>query len=219
VNITISYLQPAQCSGERLVRGALQLFTWAVPFALFEAVFRAQAWSLQLPVHRARRSTVMRVAIPNVGRNEIAEQWTQGAAWEAFLKDEAPRLLARAQQHQLEFKDLWEGQDEAAIGRVLRCHLLVEHYLTRFLQAANPALGDADVARLGFWQKLKLATGSAVLKRGLIDLYSPGIEALNTVRNRMSHRLRSELDPEDIKPMAEMVEAYAKVMNNLCLKG
>lgn len=141
------------------------------------------------------------------------------AAWEAFLKDEAPRLLARAQRHRLEFKDLWEGQDEAAIGRVLRCHLLVEHYLTRFLQAANPGLGDTDVARLSFWQKLRLATGSGVLKRGPVDLYSPGIEALNTVRNRMTHRLRSELDPADIKPMAEMVKMYAEAMKEPVPEG
>jgi hypothetical protein len=48
------------------------------------------------------------------------------------------------------------NQDIDAIGRILRSHLYVEHYLSEYLEKANPRLGSVVKARLSFAQKLKL---------------------------------------------------------------
>jgi len=79
------------------------------------------------------------------------------------------------------------------MGRILRAHLFVEHYLTRYLQTQNPNLGDLDEARISFAQKLGLV-GQA--EKSLAHLL-PGIRRLNAVRNRISHTLKIELTPED----------------------
>lgn len=46
----------------------------------------------------------------------------------------------------------WD-QNTDAIGRILRSHLYVEHYLTEFIRHANPRLGSIGDARLGFSPK------------------------------------------------------------------
>jgi hypothetical protein len=48
-------------------------------------------------------------------------------------------------------------RDDAAVGVILRCHLIVEHFLDRYLAAANPGIQEWDSARLSFAQKLALA--------------------------------------------------------------
>ncbi|MFP3670621.1 hypothetical protein SB717_36660, partial [Priestia sp. SIMBA_032] len=57
-------------------------------------------------------------------------------------------------------KERW-NQDTDSIGRILRAHLYLEHYLTEYLQHANPALGDLDEARLTFAQKANLLKSDA----------------------------------------------------------
>lgn len=54
-----------------------------------------------------------------------------------------------------EMVERW-GQDVDAIGRILRAHLYVEHYLTDYIQHANPRLGSTAKARLSFNHKLAL---------------------------------------------------------------
>jgi hypothetical protein len=86
----------------------------------------------------------------------------------------------------------WD-QDVDAIGRILRSHLYVEHYLTEFIRHANPRLGSISEARLSFNQKLALLDTKSP---GLAEL-KPGIAQLNKIRNRLAHRLSSEILPAD----------------------
>lgn len=83
------------------------------------------------------------------------------------------------------------NQDTDTIGRILRAHLFVEHYLTEYLQATNPALGDLDEARVTFNQKVSLlkTDGSSVLVGGL--------RRLNKIRNRLAHNLQATVTDED----------------------
>ncbi len=91
-----------------------------------------------------------------------------------------------------EMQRRWD-QDVAAIGRILRSHLYVEHYLSEYLERANPRLGSVTKARLTFAQKLELLdTRDPRLAEVL-----PGIKHLSTIRNRLAHRLSATVTTED----------------------
>ena len=85
------------------------------------------------------------------------------------------------------------NQDALLIGRILRSHLFVEYYLTRYLAVRNPALGELDSARLSFAQKVSLADRSDASVSYLI----PGVAQLNKIRNRLAHTLRADVSEED----------------------
>jgi hypothetical protein len=89
--------------------------------------------------------------------------------------------------------DRW-NQDTDTIGRILRAHLFVEHFLTEYLVARNPALGPLEDARLTFAQKLALI-GEAT---GGVAYLIPGIRRLNTIRNRLAHSLSAEITSDDV---------------------
>lgn len=86
----------------------------------------------------------------------------------------------------------WE-QDTTTIGRILRAHLFVEHFLTEFIQSRNPELGPLDEARISFAQKVALLGAGSAGTSYLI----PGIRRLNKVRNRLAHTLRAEVTDDD----------------------
>lgn len=90
-----------------------------------------------------------------------------------------------------EMRTRW-NQDVVAIGRILRSHLYVEHYLTEFLEKANPRLGSLSDARLTFTQKIQLLNPNQQLARVV-----PGIKRLNAIRNRLAHRLDAHVTDED----------------------
>jgi hypothetical protein len=87
----------------------------------------------------------------------------------------------------------WD-QDVDAIGRILRAHLYVEHYLTENLVKSNPRLGSVDQARLTFLQKLELLDKDS---HPLFSEVIPGLRRLNSIRNRLSHQLRATVTQED----------------------
>lgn len=89
------------------------------------------------------------------------------------------------------FNGVW-AQDAGRIGRVLRAHLAVEYFLTKYLSAAAPALGDIDGARLGFLQKIDL-----ISNRSRVAYLKPGLRRLNEVRNRLAHRLEVDVNQDD----------------------
>lgn len=85
------------------------------------------------------------------------------------------------------YKGLMAG-DHDALGRILKCHLIVENYLNRYLEA-HYRLADVEDVRLSFYQKSKLlpdaATTAAFVK--------PGILELNAIRNQFSHQLNASI--------------------------
>lgn len=88
----------------------------------------------------------------------------------------------------------WE-QDTTLIGRILRAHLFVEHFLTAYIQFKNPNLGDLENARLSYSQKIRLIDP----KDFGIAYLVPGIVRLNQIRNRLAHTLCSEITEDDIQ--------------------
>ncbi len=101
-----------------------------------------------------------------------------------------------------EFNAQWD-QDIGAMGRVLRAHLIVEHYMTAYVQGANPKLGDLDDAKVGFAKKVDLLGDTNPLIASLV----PGIRRLNTVRNRLAHNLSVSVTTDDINSFRS-VEYY-----------
>lgn len=75
----------------------------------------------------------------------------------------------------------------------MRAHLVVEHFLTEYLEASNPRLPSLQDAGLTFDQKIKLLPdGDAAIRSAI-----PGIKRLNKIRNRIAHNLAMELTNED----------------------
>ncbi|MBI2069770.1 MAG: hypothetical protein HYT79_04135 [Elusimicrobia bacterium] len=90
------------------------------------------------------------------------------------------------------FLSIWE-QDAEKIGRVLRAHLAVEHFLAEHIQATNPKLGSLDNARLSFAQKIDLLDEHD----RMAEFLKPGLRRLNQIRNRLAHKLKMDIDAED----------------------
>jgi hypothetical protein len=90
------------------------------------------------------------------------------------------------------FDAAWE-RDTDRIGRVLRAHLAIEHFLTKNIEAANPRLGSIEDARLTFAQKVELADRDD----RIVSVLLPGIRRLNQVRNRIAHKLQVDITTQD----------------------
>lgn len=116
------------------------------------------------------------------------------------LLQEIPRLVRQADEHQAEFERLWE-QDYAIVGKVLRCHLLLEHYLDRYIRTANPAIVEWDSVRLTFYQKLVLASHP----QSVLVIVGPGIIAINRLRNRLVHNLSVSFDENELQEVRQFV--------------
>lgn len=122
-------------------------------------------------------------------------EWNDGAVaqrWSEILggKD---ALIAQLEAEYWELKNHWE-KDVVTMGRILRAHLHVEHYLTEYLANRNPALGDLDAARLTFAQKVQLLPRDDAR----IGMLRPGLKRLNNIRNRLAHNLQAGLTDEDV---------------------
>ncbi|AMO24688.1 hypothetical protein GCM10027034_09770 [Ramlibacter solisilvae] len=87
------------------------------------------------------------------------------------------------------------NQDITVIGRILRSHLFIEHYLNEHITKANPRLGSVEKARLTFAQKIALLDSTDRRLREIL----PGVKLLNTIRNRLAHRLNAAIGQEDAK--------------------
>lgn len=99
-------------------------------------------------------------------------------------------------------------RDFELLGYFLSCHLAIEHYMDSWLQTTHPQLKWSE-AKLNFGQK-------AALLRDLwktIPKYDsmPAIKHMNSVRNRMSHRVDYELTDADLLPLRQFLD---KVSSN-----
>lgn len=120
-----------------------------------------------------------------------------------FTNDTLPSLFSDS------FRELdvkWnkiEGVDFEIVGRVLICHLIIEHYLTVFIELEISRKLTLDKLRLTFSQKLKLIDDNEALKeRGIIK----GIEIVNRIRNKFSHNLKVQIDQKDIVFLKNVID-------------
>jgi hypothetical protein len=90
------------------------------------------------------------------------------------------------------------------LGLVLKCHMIIEHYIDEFLIVAFPTICQWDKIRLTFNQKLELINNSVTV----MGMAYPSIKNLNSLRNKFSHRLAYEIKEEDIKEIKELMTIW-----------
>ena len=86
------------------------------------------------------------------------------------------------------------------LGRLLKCHLIIEHYLTRFL-SEHFGIQDVESAKLGFFNKAMLLPSQA----SSAAFVKPGIIKLNALRNRAGHILGEDFTFQDLGPISEVL--------------
>lgn len=99
--------------------------------------------------------------------------------------------FAIMQEEEAKQRKLWD-RDTDSIGRILRAHLFVEHYMALHIQSVNPNLGPVRDAKLGFWEMTHLLD-----RRDGISKLIPGLRHLNKVRNRLAHRPDASVSKND----------------------
>lgn len=113
----------------------------------------------------------------------------------AHLRPHFDQIEARFTAENEKYITLMERPHDV-IGRLLKCHLVVEHYLGRFLWE-HYGIEDLEAAKLGFFNKAALlpdrASSAAFVK--------PGIMKLNSLRNRMGHQLGFDITLNDLGPI------------------
>ena len=88
------------------------------------------------------------------------------------------------------------------LGRILKCHLIVEHYMNQFL-ISHYSINEFDQIRLTFSQKSKLLPSEA----NAVAFVKPGIQKLNLIRNKFGHRLDANLEDYDLGAINEILNA------------
>ncbi|CAN7578835.1 hypothetical protein [Paraburkholderia hospita] len=93
--------------------------------------------------------------------------------------------------------------DYDTMGYLLSCHLIIEHYMEAFLKAHHDQL-DWEAARLTFGQQVAL-----IATWNLPKPFNPiePIKHLNTLRNRLGHRVDYRLTHEDMLPFIHYLQA------------
>jgi len=86
------------------------------------------------------------------------------------------------------------------IGRLLKCHLIVEHYLERFL-SEHFGLESVEDAKLNFFNKAMLLPTSSTSAA----FVRPGILKLHSIRNKASHNLARGPSFDDLGPISEVL--------------
>lgn len=99
------------------------------------------------------------------------------------------------------------AEDHDLMGRVLKCHLIIEHYLERFI-TAHYRIGNKDLvdSKLSFFQKAKLLPDA----RTAASFVKPGVLRLNTIRNEFGHTLRPVVRSQDLGAINECLAVMRK---------
>jgi hypothetical protein len=108
-------------------------------------------------------------------------------------------------QKEKEVYDALISQSYDPIGRVLKCHLIMENYIDRHLERIF-AFVKVDDARLSFYQKAQLlpSKGSAV------GYVKPGILEVNTIRNKFAHSLTPNLSLDEMPSIIQILSVARK---------
>lgn len=89
--------------------------------------------------------------------------------------------------------------DHGLLGYFLTCHLIIEHYMDEYLKATIRGL-DWEKAKLTFGQRVNLLKWDVLVRDKQFDPI-PAIKHMNTLRNKISHRLEIKLDADALLPL------------------
>ena len=117
---------------------------------------------------------------------------------EAVVEKLKPHLAAIKQnfEHENQIFIGLTSTTHDTLGRILKCHLIVEHYLGRFL-VSHFGIDNFDNVGLSFAQKARLLPDRATAA----SFVKPGVVRLNQIRNNFAHSLGAELSDVDLGPI------------------
>lgn len=127
---------------------------------------------------------------------------TKSVLFQKMLK-EAPTWEADFTEFCSEYQQLCE-RDHSFAGRLVTCHLLLEHFMTDYLEAAYPTMPELSEARLTFSQKLRLAA----YERTNVFLFQDAIHSLNSLRNKLVHDIRFVPSTNDLSGIRTIMGAW-----------
>lgn len=111
--------------------------------------------------------------------------------------------MSSIERHFTEMNNMFLGlinQPHDNIGRVLKCHLVIENFLTGFLRDYYK-IESLDSLKLRFAQKVEIIPRAGVSA----SFVRPGIIQLNKIRNKFSHDLSTHIEKHDISAIYEVL--------------
>ncbi|MCL6232480.1 hypothetical protein [Acinetobacter amyesii] len=99
-----------------------------------------------------------------------------------------------------------KSYDEIAI--LLKCHLIVEHYLDIYL-VEELGLKELKKAKLNFYNKVNLLPENKV-----VYFVKPGIIKLNNLRNKVAHNLNVEFTKDDLGQILSILKIAREDIEN-----
>jgi hypothetical protein len=117
----------------------------------------------------------------------------------AELAPHLPTIEKRFNQWNKTFKGLL-AQDHDLIGRVLKCHLIIENYINHHLESVFPSL-RWESARLQFAKKVELLPQTDARVAWIL----PGIKEINGIRNRLSYSITASVSLDDLTKGASVL--------------
>jgi hypothetical protein len=130
------------------------------------------------------------------------------------MLQEAPAIEQEFQDFNLEYALLSE-RDDQLISRILKCHLLIEYYLDKYLAVANPAIQNWDKAKLSFYQKLELV----IHPQTIFVMIEPGMRCINKLRNKTTHTIQLSFDEDELKPIKDFLDVWFGVLGKPVRSG
>ena len=117
------------------------------------------------------------------------------------LAEQAAVQEADYNEFRREFDDLWT-KDNDLMGLVLKCHLIVEYYMTECLRVSLPGIDRFQEARLSVSQKHHLLTGWTFGFPWVKD----AVAALNSLRNKVAHNIHYSSEEKDLKKIYDCMD-------------
>lgn len=113
-----------------------------------------------------------------------------------------PPLFSSNEKGEIIWKKV-EEIDYDQIGILLCCHLIIEHYLDEYIKLKSDKKFNWAAARLTFNQKVSLL--STVVTPEKYNCI-PAIKHLNSLRNKLSHKVDTKLSKDDFLPIIHFLE-------------
>jgi len=101
------------------------------------------------------------------------------------------------------------------LGSVLKCHLIIEHYMDQYLHMAYPTMVNIRKARLTFSQKLEMINNPQTLSQ----FYCLSIKSLNSLRNKFAHRISYSVIDEDLSEIKRFMNTWDDALGEARQEG
>ena len=100
--------------------------------------------------------------------------------------------------------------DHSIFGRIIKCHLISEIYMDRYLSDTLAISNFSDI-RLTYRQKAMLLPEQGAPPM----IIKPGLLTLNKIRNRFAHNLHSEVSVEELQSMKEIMKISGRTVEGI----